>query len=135
MPTSSSESSEPLEPTGLNPCPATRKPKRAVVGLVLYDETIFDLANLKPSDFYLQDLGWIWQAYGAVRAKAIISTMAARKGNWSRKGPSTTRPPGIALVHYYYAEAQKLNGWFRKIREWVERRRMLAEFAEQTKNA
>ena len=125
---------EPLEPTGPNPLPCDPEAEIGVVGLVLFDNAIYDLANLKPSDFYRQDLGLIWQAYGALRAKGEFIDDSTTEKELVKEGTFDDATARYRVVHYYYAEAQKLNGWLRKIREWVERRRMLAELAEQTKN-
>ena len=133
MPTPSSIP-EPLEPTSLNRLPCDPEAERAVVGLVLYDETIFDEANLKPSDFYLQDCGWIWQAYGVVRASGDHIDEGSTERELIRAGTFEDATARYPLVHYFNAERQHAQAWIRKVREWVERRRMLAEYAEQTKN-
>jgi len=56
--------------TGPSGLPHSREAEEAVVGSVLIDQFILDeLADMRPDDFYIQRLGYIWQAFLHLRAK------------------------------------------------------------------
>ncbi len=89
--------------------------------------------HLRPGQLEAQRLlspgpGWIWQAYGAVRASGDHIDEGSTERELVRAGTFDDATARYPLVHYYNTEIQHRMAIYRKVREWVERRRMLAEF-------